>query len=287
MAAAARRSAPAARVVAVLDFLAARRGERYGLSELARQTGLSKPTCLGIANELAAAGYLLRDADARYGLGPALITAGRAASQGLALGALARRHLDRLADEFGAVAAASAVVGNRIVVLESTSSPEVGRVYPFAPPVGLMYVLWEPDEVFERWLELDTALPVRLDREHLRRVVAQCRADGYLVESLTPMGQLLYQVMEGVAVDSLPEQVRELVGEMAQNLGERVYLSDALAGDDVRRVSVIAAPAYDGAGRQSMVLTLYVGEEVSGAQIRRRARALVAAAAAVTAEVGG
>lgn len=283
----ARQSPPAARVIAVLDFLVRRRTERFGVSELSRLVGLSKPTCLGIVNELTAAGYLTRDASAHYGLGPALITAGQAAQQGLALGALARRHLDELAAEFGAVCTASAVVGNKIVVLESTGSPTVGRVYPFAPPVGLMYVLWEPDEVFERWLELEPALPVRLDREHLRKVVGQCRADGYLVESLTPVGQRLYRLMEGVAVDELPAEVRELVGAMVSSLGERVYLSDALTRDDSHSVSVIAAPTFDSAGRQSMVLTLYVGAEISGSQIRRRADALVASAAAVTAAVGG
>ena len=36
--------------------------ERFGLSELARRFGLSKPTCLGIVTALTDAGYLVRDA---------------------------------------------------------------------------------------------------------------------------------------------------------------------------------------------------------------------------------
>lgn len=285
-----RQSPPAARVIAVLDFLVRSPRERFGLSELARAVGLSKPTCLGILNELTAAGYLARDGAARYGLGPALIVAGRAAQSGHALGALARPHLEELSAEFGAVCTASAVAGDKIVLLESVGQeggPGLGRVYPFAPPVGLMYVLWEPDEVFERWLDLEPALPVRLDRDHLRRIVAQCRAAGYLVESLTPVGQRLHTLMAGVRAHDLPAEVRELVGEMVSSLGERVYLSDTLGDAGAHRVSVIAAPTFDADGRQSMVLTLYVGAEIGAADIERRAAALVAAAGAVTTAAGG
>ena len=57
-----RQSPPTDRVVAVLDFLVARRGERFGLSELARGVGLAKPTCLGIVTALTRGGYLVHDA---------------------------------------------------------------------------------------------------------------------------------------------------------------------------------------------------------------------------------
>ena len=57
-----RASPPTDRVVRILDFLAGRPDERFGVSELARRIGLSKPTCLGIVTSLAEAGYLVRDA---------------------------------------------------------------------------------------------------------------------------------------------------------------------------------------------------------------------------------
>jgi DNA-binding IclR family transcriptional regulator len=75
-----RRSAPVERVVRLLDFLVARRGQRFGLSELARDLDLSKPTCLAILTELVAGGYLVRKPrTVTYGFGPALVAAGRAA----------------------------------------------------------------------------------------------------------------------------------------------------------------------------------------------------------------
>ncbi|NLE81348.1 MAG: helix-turn-helix domain-containing protein [Rhodococcus sp.] len=295
----ARRSPPTERVVQVLDFLVARKGQRFGLSELARQLEISKPTCLGIVSALVDGGYLIRDAESKsYGLGPALIAAGRAAQQGFAAGPIARAHLENLGERFRTTCTASAVVGDRIAVLELTSPPgvrpavKVGEVYPFAPPVGLMYVLWDGDEQLEAWLRREPTLPVRLDRDRLGRVVDECRRDGYLVETLTPAGRQLHALMAGVAAHDLPPELRDVLGEMVSSLGERVYLggSDGAAGRasaDGHPVSLIAAPTFDAEGHQAMVLTLHVGATISDDEIRERGEALASAADAITEEVGG
>ena len=291
-----RRSPPTERVVQVLDHLVARPDRRYGLSELARDLGISKPTCLGILTALVGGGYLTRDPEARYGLGPALIAAGRAAQRGLALGSVVRPHLQALADEFGAVCSASTVVGDQVMILEVAAPPgastgrtavQVGQVYPFAPPVGLMYVLWSHDDEFARWLRREPAFPVVLDHDLIGRVVDDCRARGYLVERLTPNGRRLFSLLAGVAGRDLPAELRELVGEMVTSLGERVYVGGETAADVEYPVSLVAAPGYDADGRQSLVLTLDVGGEISGTEIERRGRALVTTAGAVTAELGG
>ena len=66
-----------------------------------------------------------------------------------------------------------------------------------------------------------------------------------------------------------------------------MYLGRDISSDDEHPVSLIAAPTYDAEGHQALVLTLYVGGAITGAEIEHRAAALVAAADAVTAEVGG
>ena len=60
-----RASPPTGRVVAVLDFLARHPHDRFGVSELARRLGLSKPTCLGIVTTLTDSDYLVRDSETR------------------------------------------------------------------------------------------------------------------------------------------------------------------------------------------------------------------------------
>ena len=78
-----RPSNPTARVVAILDFLAARPKRAYGLSELARSLGINKATCLTVLGSLVQAGYLLQDPDRKtYTLGPSSLALGNAASPG-------------------------------------------------------------------------------------------------------------------------------------------------------------------------------------------------------------
>ena len=285
-------SPPTDRVVAVLDYLAARPAERFGVSELARRLGLSKPTCLGIVTSLADAGYLVRDgADKTYRLGPSLITLGHRAQESMRVSPAAREALRRLSARYGITAALSAVVDDRITVLDLVSPPgarpgvEVGQSYPFAPPVGLMFVLWD-DDAERAWLAREPTIPLRTDTERLARVVAECRADGYLVERLTPGGRRLYSLMAGMSA-TLPDELRALLGELVSDIGERVSLREDRSARRRHDISVISAPVYDHYRRQVMVASMHIGTALSEREITERARAVVATADAVTAQLGG
>lgn len=285
-----RRSAPTRRVVQVLDFIVEQQGKRVGLSELARTLDLAKPTALGILTELTAGGYLVRDPRTRtYGPGPALIAAGRVAQDSFAIAGVAHPELARLSREYRTTCTASAVVGEQIIVLESTGPGmvKVGASYYFAPPVGLMYVLWDTDAAFDAWLAMPATVPLQQDEARLRQIVAECRERGYLVESMTAAGRRLYSLLAGFAARELPDDLREVVAELVTSLGERVYLGTDLRPRKQHPVSLLAAPTYDADGRQNMVLTMYVGASITGAEIGRRGEALVAAADAVTEKSGG
>lgn len=281
----------------VLDFLASHPGQRFGVSELARRLGLSKPTCLGIVTTLSDAGYLVRDpSDKTYRLGPSLITLGHRAQESLRVSPAAREELRKLSSRFGVTAALSAVVDDRITLLDIVSPPgvrpgvEIGQSYPFAPPVGLMFVLWD-DEAERNWLAKEPTLPLRTDTEWLNRVIAECRADGYLVERLTPGGRRLYALMAGMSTQ-LPDELRALLGELVSDIGERVYLRGENGLEGKRRsarfdISVISAPVYDHYQRQIMVASMHIGKALTDNEIHERARALVATADSVTAQLGG
>ncbi|KWX68824.1 IclR family transcriptional regulator [Mycobacterium sp. NAZ190054] len=287
-----RASPPTDRVVRILDFLASRPQERFGVSELARRVGLTKPTCLGIVTSLADAGYLVRDpADKTYRLGPSLITLGHRAQESMRVSPAAREQLRLLSMRFGATAALSAVVDDRITLLDlvapSGARPgvEVGQSYPFAPPVGLMFVLWD-DEAERDWLRRPPTIPLRTDTERLNRVVAACRADGYLVERQTVGGRRLYSLMAGMPTE-LPDELRALLGELVSDIGERVYLRAESPGRTKHDISVISAPVYDHYRRQVMVASLHVGKSLTDNEITDRAQAVVATADAVTTQLGG
>lgn len=289
-----RRSPPTQRVIALLEHVLARPEEQFGLSDLSRDLRITKPTCLGILATLTEAGWLVCDAESRaYGVGPALVATARLAQRAVPAAEAAERALAELAVRYGSGCSASAVVGDEIVVLTSIRADglpngrETGTRYPFAPPVGLMYVLWDGDQAVERWLDTRPAFPVTLDRSRLRTVVAECRARGYLVEGLTELGQRLHSLMAGVAAYDLPEEVRDLVSDVVSAVGERVFLGDELTARGKHPTHVIAAPTYNSKGRQELVVTLAVGDAITGAEISRRGKALMHTAAAITAEVGG
>ncbi|MCV7366290.1 ArsR family transcriptional regulator [Mycolicibacterium duvalii] len=287
-----RASPPTDRVVRILDFLAGHPRDRFGVSELARRVELSKPTCLGIVTALTEAGYLVRDpGDKTYRLGPSLITLGHRAQESMRVSPAARDQLRLLSSRFGATAALSAVIDDRITLLDLAAPPgarpgvEVGQSYPFAPPVGLMFVLWD-DEAEREWLRKPPTIPLRTDSERLKRVVACCRADGYLVERQTPGGRRLYSLMAGMPTD-LPDELRALLGELVSDIGERVYLRDENTGRRRHDISVISAPVFDHYRRQVMVASMQVGKPLTDNEITERARAVVATADAVTRQLGG
>ncbi len=281
----------------ILDYLAARPQERFGVSELARRIGLSKPTCLGIVTSLADAGYLVRDAaDKTYRLGPSLIALGHKAQESMRVSPAAREELRRLSARFGVTAALSGVIDDRITLLDLVAPTgarpgvEVGQSYPFAPPVGLMFVLWD-DEAERNWLAKEPTIPLRTHSDRLNRVIARCREDGYLVERLTPGGRRLYSLMAGMS-STLPDELRALLGELVSDIGERVYLRDENENGGKRRgarsdISVISAPVFDHYQRQVMVASMHIGKSLTDNEIVERARAVVATADAVSAQLGG
>ncbi|ALI24768.1 Transcriptional regulator, IclR family [Mycolicibacterium fortuitum] len=289
-----RASPPTARVVAILEFLSRHPQERFGLSELTRRVGLSKPTCLGILSTLADSGYLIRDSgDKTYRLGPGLISLGHAAQESMRVNPAARAELHALSATFNTSAGLTAVVDDRITVLELVGPPgrdpgvRVGQSYPFAPPVGLMFVLWD-NEALQAWLAKAPTIPLRTESTRLQRVIENCRDDGYLVERLTPGGRRLYALMAGMSTN-LPDELRALLSELVSDIGERVYLRDEGGSDGHDRwdISVISAPVFDHYRRQVMAASLHIGTALTDDEISDRARALVATADTLTEQLGG
>ncbi|MGW4098898.1 IclR family transcriptional regulator [Mycobacterium sp. NPDC004974] len=288
-----RASPPTARVVAILDFLSRHPQERFGLSELTRRVGLTKPTCLGILSSLTESGYLIRDSgDKTYRLGPSLISLGHAAQESMRVNPAARAELHALSAAFDTSAGLTAVVDDRITVLEVVGPPgrdpgvRVGQSYPFAPPVGLMFVLWD-DDALRAWLAKAPTIPLRTESARLQRVIENCRADGYLVERLTPGGRRLYALMAGMSTN-LPDELRALLSELVSDIGERVYLRDeGPSGRMPHDISVISAPVFDHYRRQVMAASLHIGTALTNKEISERAKALVATADALTKQLGG
>src|ERR1700754_4704945 len=92
----------ATRALAVLDFLAARPGEAFTLSDLARGLGINVSSTYSILYALETAGYVERDPrDKRYGLGIVPIVVGHVALEAHPVVQRGREVAEELAERLG------------------------------------------------------------------------------------------------------------------------------------------------------------------------------------------
>src|SRR6478736_2772884 len=153
-----RESNPTLRVVRILDFLASRPDESFGLSEMARILQMNKATCLTILGGLVETGYLLQDPESKsYSLGPSSIALGHAAAARLPALDPALGVMHDLRDELGLECVAMVKAANHLVLLgpqgpRGLLTPITGRPgfrAPFVPPMGATLMAFAPPSELE------------------------------------------------------------------------------------------------------------------------------------------
>lgn len=283
------RPAPAVdRVVALLDFLARHPDDEYSLSELARRLDLNKATAHSMLAALTDAGYLLRNpVDKTFGLGPALVAIGNAASaRQVETVEFARDEMRDLADELGVQCSASAVFGTEIVILaRSGASPplaatvRVGDRLPYVPPLGTVFVAWSSPAAIDAWLRRVGPGATEAELARYRRAIETVRRRGYSLGLEADA-----RVRLGRAVAGHDPAVSALIAE----LGHEEYILLELEHSASYRLSMVAAPVFGPDGSVALALTLLgFADPLGAAQLTRYAERLVAAAGRVTAAVHG
>ena len=280
------RRAPAVeRSVAVLNHLAAHPGEKLTLSEIARDLGLNKATLHAILSALADAGYLVRDAARKsYGLGPALIALGNAASATQPAVDYALPEMQALTDELGLDCVASAPIHDEIVILARSGTPRPFGVYvlpgqrlPLSPPIGTVFVAWSSQQEIDHWLGR-LGPEVRKDAlQRHRATVDAVRARGYSVG------------LEGAARGGRSPQGRALtLEEGVRSVRSEEYALVELQPGDSYRVNHIGAPVFgpDGAVTTALFIIGFPGR-ISGAEVARIAERLTAATERITKGIHG
>ena len=185
----ARRAPAVERAVAVLNYLAAHPGDRFTLSEIARDLTLNKATLHAILGALTEAGYLVRHNGAKtYALGPALVALGNSAVGSFSAVDTAMPEMQALTDELGLHCVASAAIHDEIVILARSGTPrpfgvnvQPGQRLPLAPPLGTVFVAWSKPDLIERWLSRVGPGASRDAKDRYRRAIAAVRARGYSV----------------------------------------------------------------------------------------------------------
>jgi DNA-binding IclR family transcriptional regulator len=175
-----------ARVAKVLRTLGA--GPEHGLplAEVARRSGVPKPTAHSVLLALVVEGFVERTGPLpAYRLGAALAELGDRARGAPTLLDVVAPEVARLHETLVVSALAAAVEGDEIVVLTSRCVPHpfgydvaAGTRLALRAPVGTIYVSWSSDRVVRRWLEAAPSLS-EARRTALRRDLATVRRRGW------------------------------------------------------------------------------------------------------------
>jgi DNA-binding IclR family transcriptional regulator len=146
-------TSPAAeRVMSVLNFFAEHPGQAFSLTNIARALKLNAATGHALLLSLTRGGYLYRNPDKTFVLGPTARALGSAAQQDdFSALDVARQEMRLLADRFGIVVAALFLEDGEIVARERAASakhlgwaPPPGQRYPHGPSSGFT-ILFSPD----------------------------------------------------------------------------------------------------------------------------------------------
>lgn len=291
-----RQSPPTERVTRLLDLLVAHPGERFTVSEIARRADISKPTCIGIARALARAGYLDRDPRTQtYALGPALITAGRAALESLGPLELVRTEMQRASDDLNLACTASAILDEHLTIIERTGPPcpydpliGIGTRLPLVPPTGKIAVIWHGDDQLARWLDKRPRSGPDLDTTRFRELADATRQQGYLVEPLGEAGRRLLDLLDRLAGKELSDDAVAVVAQVGSTFDEDDYFPSEVRPRRRHAVSTISAPVYDINGSVDLVLVVYVArDDVPYKEVQHYGERVREAAAVVMEAIGG
>ncbi len=291
-----RRSPPTERVTRVLELLATQPRDGVTLTELARRLDMSKATALGIAGELTRAGYLVRNEEAKtYTLGPALLGLGRAASDAFTSLAFARPEMHRLNRELGVPTSVSALVDDKIVLLERTGPQreldrmiQAGQRYPYTPPSGLVFAAWLRDEEIEQWLADYPEVSMDASLGHIRAVVDTSRRLGYWVERMSDVSVGALTVLAGLDGHDIPPSAADAIANMVSNLADRYYVARDLRPNRKFDVTFVTAPTFDRGGRPDLLLGLLAFRRgITYDELAHQGEAVRDAAARITERAGG
>lgn len=182
------------RALSVLDLMATADSDDLGVTEIAKELGLSKAVVHRVLVTLVARDYLQVDANSRrYSLGPMALVLGSAYLAQLDLRNLALPRLQELSERTGETATFSLRNGwTRMYVDQVTPDREIkmsvaiGKAYPLhAGSSSKSFLAFLPNEEQERYLDGRELTPMTdttiTDPLELRRELAVVRERGYAI----------------------------------------------------------------------------------------------------------
>jgi DNA-binding IclR family transcriptional regulator len=261
----ARPSPPTDRVVLVLDLLANHPGEPMTFTDISRRLDLSRATCHALLASLTDAGYIMRNADKTYLLGPSLIAIGRSAERSYPYVPAVREVVATLVEKTDRSCVLIVTDGTTLTVLDyegesprGEHAPHGNRV-PFAAPFGVVLAAWSGESMLERWVDRGAEMGAgRFERS--AQLLYEVRERGYSASPLDPERRQLWELFELAQKDLVSDELRRMISRSNGPIGHD-YLWEELEGRDHVAVSSISSPVFAASGRAAFAIHLEILDE--------------------------
>ncbi|WP_238888931.1 IclR family transcriptional regulator [Mycobacterium sp. IDR2000157661] len=255
-------SPPTQRVVAVIEFLTVR-DRPHSAAEIADGLDLSRSTAGAILSELDHKGWVIRQPDLTYRLGPALIAISERVRPALPHPAEVDAELDRLAERVGCAVGLSTVHRDQmIVVAVAIGSGRIpagiasGTRVPLAPPAGAATVAYADTAMQKAWL----ARGAREDHARLAHLLNTIRDTGVGIWGVGAASidtvDVIADVVSFLSDSPAGTGLRDRVAQLLSNLNGMPYTPEELAVNDDLPVSVLTTPVFDSGRRAQWELQI-------------------------------
>jgi DNA-binding IclR family transcriptional regulator len=278
----------------LLAHLAAHPTRAFSVSELARRLDMPRATCASVLLGLVVRGFVRRDAELRYELGPACIVVGdaaRAANPALRAAAV---HGEALARAQSSVVAVTMRDGDETRVAHVFDfgppfglRPRAGDAIALVPPFGASFVAWDDEASIQSWLE--RAQPPLSPAEVARYLAAldAVRRRGYSVTVADDRQRDLAPALEKLLGGPDADDARRMRDDAIRQITHSEYLAADLDAEGTVRLIQVSAPVFQLAGEvAASVMLLGPGHDVSAAQIAVLGSLVVTAAARAMSDIG-
>lgn len=255
-------SAPAERVLDVVELLSRSGSGGHRFSDVARELGLSQSTAHSILKTLCDRGWATRDPiSKKFELGLTLAVIAERFETTRPLAAVAREAIHRLVETTRAPASVVERNGDDLVITAFEHPDGFAKSIlpneriPYAPPFGIACAAWDIPSEQESWIQRGAAGDSSL-AERLKTVLAQTRDRGYDIDWMTPALAQAAHAIGTLSSETVPHNLRSVIDQLRVEF----ISANLLSGDsarDAHPVATISAPVLNARGHMRLILGIH------------------------------
>lgn len=264
-------SPPTARVLDILELLAAQETGSISLNKLARRLDITPSTAHAIVSTLCERGWALRDpVDKSLSAGPAFELTSIQSHRSRALSHTAHAAALQLSEELGFAASVTERTDNFIMLTfigggdDSLITQHQGERIPFAAPFGPAFAAWDSEQEQHNWIANGSITDKKLIKS-LENYLLQTRNRGYSVERTTPALAETAQLIRTLNDNPWSETITQLVDEALAEIASNAIAST----EDGKRhpVTSISTPVFGRHQRVTLNIAIHPLTELSDRRI--------------------